>query len=98
MLKHDGKMAPDPHLDRLVEITTGGHLVDFIWYEIASRMCPYATLGLPEEMRQSIREFIAAYVVVPAPRPAEKANEVVAAEVTVPGIPDHENDQRASAQ
>jgi tetratricopeptide (TPR) repeat protein len=84
-LKRDGKMAPDPRLDRLVEIVAGDHIVDFIFYEIASRMCPHITLTLPEEARQSLREFIAEYVVVSVPQePVKKANEVVAAEGALP--------------
>jgi tetratricopeptide (TPR) repeat protein len=99
MLKHDGKMAPDPRLDRLEVIAADGHLVDFIFYEIASRMCPHITLTLPEEARQSLREFIAKYVVVSVSQePVKKANEVVAAEVALPGVPQRQGDQPMSAQ
>jgi tetratricopeptide (TPR) repeat protein len=72
-LKHLDATKPDPKLDLLEKITEAGDLPYFIGYEIASRISPHVTLTLPEEVRQSLREFIAKYVVVSIPQDKEAA-------------------------
>ena len=65
-LKQTEKIKPDPRLDLLLKIVDTGDLSCFIAYEIASRINPNFTLTVSEDIRQSLREFIAKYVVVPA--------------------------------
>ncbi len=89
--KQDGRVRPDPKLDLLETIVDAGDLVNFIYYEIASRMCPHFTLTLTEEARQSLREFIAKYVVVAMPKhPVEEGNQRVAAATAPAGRPDRQ--------
>ncbi len=87
-LKQDAMIHPDPKLDLLETIVDAGDLVNFIYYEIASRMCPHFTLTLTEEARQSLREFIAKYVVVSTPKhPVDEGNQRVAAATAPTGRP-----------
>jgi tetratricopeptide (TPR) repeat protein len=83
-LKQDGKIQADQRLDILADVIETRHLEDFIHYEVASRMCPHIMLTLPEQARQSMREFIAKYVIVSVPsQPVEKGNQTVAVTPTV---------------
>ena len=82
-LKQTEKIKPDPRLDLLLKIVDTGDLSCFIAYEIASRINPNFTLTVSEDIRQSLREFIAKYVVVPASQDENVtgANPMVAANV-----------------
>jgi tetratricopeptide (TPR) repeat protein len=82
-LKHLDATKPDPKLDLLEKISDADDLPSFVLYEIASRMTPHITLTLPEDVRQSLREFIAKYVVVSTSpdKRANEANSTVAANV-----------------
>lgn len=83
--KQDGRVQADPKLDLLEEIVDARDLQSFICYEIASRLCPHITLTLTEEARQSLREFIAKYVVVSRPKPpVETPGPKVAATAILP--------------
>ena len=88
-LKHLDTAKSDPGLDLLERIAEAGDLNSFVLYEIASRMNPQVTLTLPEEARQSVREFIAKYVVVSVPQDEQPddAGPKVAANVERPGKP-----------
>jgi tetratricopeptide (TPR) repeat protein len=97
--KQEGRVQPDPKLDLLTEIVEAGDLPGFILYEIASRMCPYITLTRPEEERESLRGFIAKYIVVPVTRaPVTDAGSVVAAESARPGVLEDEGSQHVAAR
>ncbi len=98
-LRRDGKIPPDPRLDLLETVVEARDLYWFVHYEIAARMCPHITLTFTEEARQSLREFIAKYVVVAVRKePVKKANEVVAAEVALPAVPEHQSEQQVVAR
>lgn len=86
-LKHLDATEPDPGLDLLERIADAGDLNSFVLYEVASRMNPQVTLTLPEEARQSVREFIAKYIVVSAPqdKQPDDAGPKVATNVKRPG-------------
>lgn len=63
-LKKDNDEISAPDLDKLFEISTDGHLLSFILYEIGYRMDPHIMLRTNDAVRKQVREYISRYVVV----------------------------------
>lgn len=61
------KIPADPQLERLSTILDSGMLLEFVLYEVASRMHPHLVATLDDEMQRHVHTFVKRFVMgVPA--------------------------------
>lgn len=58
-------VPPDPEMERIFEIVKNDMIDGFIIYEIGSRVSWDITIGMPEQVRQLVLDYVRSYVVVP---------------------------------
>ncbi len=67
--KAEGKLdALDPTLERLLDITQEGLLLEAVLFEVGARIHPQVVLTLDDELRQRLKKYVLTHVLVPAGR------------------------------